>query len=42
MIQNGLPAERLITHSFKIDDAPTAFKTFFNGGIVKVIINPWD
>ena len=42
MIQNGLPAERLITHRFKIDDAPTAFKTFFNGESVKVIINPWD
>ena len=42
MIQNRLPAERLITHRFKIDDAPTAFKTFFNDESVKVIINPWD
>jgi len=42
MIQHGLPAERLITHRFKIDDAPAAFKTFFSGEGMKVIINPWD
>lgn len=42
MIQNGLPTELLITHKFKIDDAPAAFKTFFSGKSVKVIINPWN
>lgn len=42
MIQQGLPVEQLITHKFKIDDASTAFETFFSGKSVKVIINPWD
>ncbi|MHA2088231.1 MAG: zinc-dependent alcohol dehydrogenase [Promethearchaeota archaeon] len=42
MIQLGLPADQLITHKFKIDDASTAFETFFSGSSVKVIINPWD
>jgi threonine dehydrogenase-like Zn-dependent dehydrogenase len=42
MIQNGLPADQLITHRFKINDASEAFKTFFNGKGVKVIIKPWE
>ena len=42
LIRRGLPAEQLITHRFKIDDAAEAFRTFFNGEGMKVLINPWD
>ena len=42
IIQLELPARSLITHKFKIDDASAAFKTFFSGKSVKVMINPWD
>ena len=42
LIQRGLPVEQIITHRFKIEDAASAFKTFFNGEAVKVLINPWS
>jgi threonine dehydrogenase-like Zn-dependent dehydrogenase len=41
LIQGGLPAEHMITHKFSIDDASTAFKSFFSGEAVKVLIDPW-
>jgi len=42
LIRRGLPADQLITHKFKIEDAASAFKAFFSGEAVKVTINPWD
>jgi propanol-preferring alcohol dehydrogenase len=41
LIQRGMPVDRLITHQYGIDDAPTAFRKFFNGEAVKVSIDPW-
>ncbi len=41
LIQRGLPADRLITHRFALDAAPQAFRTFFGGEGVKVLIDPW-
>lgn len=42
LIRRGLSVEKLITHRFKIDDAAEAFRTFFSGEGMKVLINPWD
>jgi propanol-preferring alcohol dehydrogenase len=42
LIRDGLPAEQMITHKFNIDDASKAFKAFFSGEAVKVLINPWE
>jgi threonine dehydrogenase-like Zn-dependent dehydrogenase len=42
LIQRGLPADQIITHRFKIEEAASAFEAFFSGEAVKVIINPWD
>lgn len=41
LIQRGMPADKLITHRYGIDDAPTALRKFFDGEAVKVAINPW-
>ncbi len=41
LIQRGMPVEQLITHRYGIDDASTAFESFFSGEAVKVAINPW-
>jgi propanol-preferring alcohol dehydrogenase len=41
LIERGLPAERMITHRFSLEDAPEAFRAFFAGETVKVILDPW-
>lgn len=41
LIQRGMPIDRIITHRYGMDDAPTALNTFFDGEAVKVAINPW-
>jgi threonine dehydrogenase-like Zn-dependent dehydrogenase len=40
--RRGLCMEDIITHRFKIEEAASAFETFFGGKGVKVMINPWD
>jgi propanol-preferring alcohol dehydrogenase len=42
LFRRGVPAEKLITHRYKIEDASSAFEAFFSGEAVKVTINPWD
>jgi len=42
LLGRGMPIEKIITHQFNIDDAQTAFDTFFCGKAVKVAINPWE
>jgi propanol-preferring alcohol dehydrogenase len=42
LLKRGLPAEQLITHKFGLQNAAKAFKTFFEGDGMKVMINPWD
>ena len=41
LVRKGMPVDRLITHSFGMDDAPAAITTFFEGQAVKTIIQPW-
>lgn len=42
MIECGMPAHNIITHHYSIDQADEAFRTFFSGAGVKVILHPWD
>ena len=42
LIQKDLPVDRIITHRYGINEAPTALDTFFSGQAVKVSINPWS
>lgn len=41
LIRRGMPVDRIITHRYAMDDAPTALAKFFDGEAVKVAINPW-
>jgi threonine dehydrogenase-like Zn-dependent dehydrogenase len=41
LIQHGMPVDRIITHRFGMEAAPTAMTTFFGGEAVKVIIQPF-
>jgi len=41
LIQGGMPAGKLITHRYGIDDAATAFRKFFDGETVKVALDMW-
>lgn len=41
MLNRGVDMDRLITHSFGIEDASAAFETFFGGRSGKVLINTW-
>lgn len=42
MVQCGMPAEQVVTHRFPIDEADEAFRKFFTGQAVKVILRPWE
>jgi len=40
LVRRGLDVGQLVTHRYGIDEAPEAFRTFFGGQAVKVILEP--
>lgn len=42
MLKMGMPANKIITHRYPIDEVNEAFNKFFSGEAVKVVLNPWE
>lgn len=42
LLERDMPADKIITHVYGIDQANEAFAQFFSGQAVKVAINPWE